>query len=310
MKIRHLFEYADATIEDFLSDEFVEEVKNNSTKFINEFLKNDIIVYRGNDHLISDEAHVIPTMPYREVHGNIFANDLFQTSLEKYLEDHNIPSRYQHAVSTIAFHPEGFDGVGVETWYYFIPKGNYRYHYYSTVKNGDINVDNPMFQDLAHVSYSMNQIYRMIIGLENDKTYIFNNVDKIFKDRDEKFVSHLFTMIENIGSIFRHPMEITDKDVQLLNRIVDEADDELQVEFGEGDSIDIHIFKETFDIFSDLKELVDEDFHWTIEGFKESIVVDEITDSIKGSELVFQCEEYYAIPMNDEGKEFLGRIIR
>ena len=153
-------------------------------------------------------------------------------------------------------------------------------------------------------------MYSILEGLVADKRYIFVNVENIFKDKDDKFVTYLFTILEKIASILRHPMEISQKDIMLLDRIADEVDEDLDVEFGDGGTTDMHIFKEIFDVFSKLRMLLDEDIHWTIEHFKESIVVDEITDSIKGSELVFQCKEYYAIPMNDEGKEFLGRIIR
>jgi len=312
MKIKHLLEYADASTEDFLSEEVIESVKKNSSKFINEFLKKGLFIYRGNDDLPYDEMHVIPTMSYREAHGNIFYNDLFQTSLERYLKDHNIPSRYQYAVSTIAFDPSDFDGVGVDDWYYFIPKGNYRYHYYSNVTNGDINVNNESLNRLAKVSYEIDRVYDYAIGLEYQKEYIFNNVDKIFHERGEEFVSKLFTLIDKIRDILSHPMEMVQKDIILLDRIVAEADDLLDVHPSEeADSMAQGTYRDVFDLFSRLRHTLETDDLFTpIDTFRKSIVVDEITDSIKRSEIVFQCKEYYIVPMSDDGEEFIRRLLQ
>ena len=312
MKIKHLLEYAEASTEDFLKPEIVEVVKKESSKFINEFLKKGIFIYRGNDDLPYDELHVIPTMSYREAHGNIFYNDLFQTSLERYLKDHNIPSRYQYAVSTIAFDPSEFKGVGVDDWYYFIPKGPYRYHYYSNVSNGDINVDNEAFNRLAEVSYEIDRIYDYAIGLVYQKEYVFNNVDNIFHERGEDFVSKLFTLIDKIRDILSHPMEMVKKDIILLDRIVDEADGLLDVHPSENaGSMERGVYQDVFDLFSRLRHTLEtDDLYTPIETFRQSIVADEITDSIKGSEIVFQCKEYFIVPMSDDGEEFIRRLLK
>lgn len=312
MRIKHLFEYAEASTEDFLNPEVINEVKKTSSKFINEFLKNNIFIYRGNDDLPDDELHVIPTMSFREAHGNIFFNDYFQSSLEQYLSDHDIPSRYKNAVSTIAFDPSEFNGVGVDTWYYFIPKGPYRYHYYSNVTNGDINVNNPDFQRLAEVSYELNRIYDEAYDLTQYRRHVYKNIDKIFDDRDEKFVDHLYKIIDKLIEIIKHPMEIQNNDIMLLDRIAEEADEVLDVHPSEeSDALGRQIYKGFFDTFSRLRHMLEtDDVYGTIEKFRNSFVVDEITDSIKKSEIVFQCEEYYIVPMNDDGEEFLRRLIR
>jgi hypothetical protein len=313
MRIKHLFEYAEASIKDFLNPEVVNEVKKTSSKFINEFLKNNIFIYRGNDDdLPHDELHVVPTMSYRRAHGNIFFNTYFKSSLEQYLSDHDIPSRYKHAVSTIAFDPSEFDGVEVGVWYYFIPKGPYRYHYYSNVTNGDINVNNPDFQRLAKVSWELSRIYYEAEALTQYRRHVYNNIDKIFDDRDEKFVDHLYKIIDKLIDVIKHPMEIQKNDIMLLDRIAEEADEVLNVHPSEeSDELGRQIYKGFFDTFSRLWRILEtHDVYGTIEKFRNSFVVDEITDSIKKSEIVFQCEEYYIVPMNDDGEEFLRRLIK
>jgi len=310
MKIKNLLEYTNLSTVDFLNDETINDVKNHSTKFINEFLKKGITVYRGSDDISPYELHVVPTKAHREAHGSIFYSNLLQTSLERYLKDHDIPSRYHHAVSTIAFNPSDFHGVDVEHWYYFIPKDDYRYHYYKNVYGGDINTEGSYSVHLSEIANDISRINRYIKELQFERDFIFNNVGDIFKDQDKEFVSKFFTLLDKVSDIVSHPFEISKEDIIFLDRIVNEADTLLDVQPSE--SIDSHtmtIYNDALTAFSILKSVLETDDIFTpIDAFRKSIVVDEITKEIKNSEIVFQCKEYYLIPMTELGDEFLRRL--
>ena len=308
MKIKQLFEhYAEVSLDEWFTDEIINIVKEECAPFINEFLKNNTFVYRGLDNIQYDYLHLVETLPYREVHGTAFSNNDMRESFEKYLKEKGV-SRYKNSVSTITFSPDEYEGISIDSWFYFIPRETYKYHYYKDIENGDINIDNRAFENLRKIGFALGGIeleYQDLSDLIEDHSkdeletifdpHEFNTIQKMMHDTNEamSLLSDLF-MISNKQYEF---IENYAKKLDLFLRHTD-----LDNEESDGILESLHV------IGSKIKLLVYEDMMEDINLIKDLVVVNQIPE--ENSEVVFTCKDYYVIPYSKQGMEFIKELIK
>lgn len=305
MKIQQLLEYyTEMSIEEWQSPDVVERVKQDCSKFINEFLKNGTPIYRGLDDIHSNELHLIPTLSYREVHGMSFYNREVRESFENFLEDMGV-SRYKHSVSTIGFDPDEYDGIDVGAWYLFLPKGGYSYHYYSGIAiNGDINVDNTEFENLSSLGSYVEVIVSSFEMVEYKVANTTTDLSEIFVPHDLSLVKKMLNDLKKCVDFFEDIFNITANDIGFIESFVKKMD--LFLRHTDYENDDINILDIIHDIISEMSKALERIY--VIDDIKDSIVVNELP--VEDSEIVFTCKEYYAIPYNDDGEQFIKELIK
>jgi len=309
MKIIHLLEYAEYTDIEPLSDENIVAIQRDCSQFINEFLNNDMVVYRGLDNLEPELVHLIPTQKQREVHGTTFNSDFIRASLEKYLSQHDV-SRYSHSVSTITFNPMDFEGVGVDNWFLFLPVNGYRYHYYTDVDSGDINVADTMhYKKVAQFGFTMEV---MLDTWEHVKQNIDRMDDgdvlEIFKPYSVDAITRFYNKLSSVIEDIKDPFNI--ESIELKHRVesVVQIADLFMRNVAMDNDVD-HILDDLHSVVSHLSKISQTNVFDSVEHIKGSIITNTLPPKGNKYEIVFTCEKYYAFPLHLKS-ELLERLLK
>jgi hypothetical protein len=313
MKVTHLLEYTEDSEIDPLSDDHIAEIKNNCSQFINEFMQNGIMLYRGLDDIDAEHSHLIPTQAQRTVHGSTFDSALVRHSFENFLSRYNV-SRYSNSVSAISFDPIWFKGVGVHAWFIFIPVNGYGYHYFTNVDSGDINVTST--NDFSTLS-SYGVILESILGIwsslrENVKHMSDENITSVFSPYKKPAIDRFFERMEYIITRMKDPFNndihggIEEQKLS-LESFVRSSDLFLR-------NIDMvndinHILEDTHAIISHMYKIDNIKAFDAIQNIIDSIKINELPPKDNKYELVFTCQKYYAFPLHLKD-ELLKRVLK
>lgn len=309
MKMRDLLEsYTEKTYGIWEeSDEILSSVKEECSQFINEFLKKGLYVYRGMEGVNYDELHLIPTQSYREVHGAVFESHELRGSFENFLRKSGV-SRYRKSVSTIMFEPEHFDGIQIDSWFYFIPRNGYRYHYYDVgMDGGDINVGTSLFSSMMEFG---DDITSFMITFSDLKEIMYNldpqEKENVLSVHDESTLNKILDGVNDVHTILKDVFAIDSSsisDVEKFTHILDVFLRGFKLHDDSGELLDL-----LHEIGSILSRISKDQHLESVLVLKNSVVVNKSPDL--GSEVVFTCNDYYAIPYSSEGMNFIKELCK
>lgn len=309
MRLFLIENYESKEYDDWNSDEMMERIKADCSKFITEFIQKGHYVYRGLDELSRSKAYLVPTKHFRLAHGHTFHNSQLAHSFDRYLEQNHIGSRYRYSASTTTTHPKSYHGVIVDAWYYFIPKGNYQYHYHKGVRSdfnmvtldtavgGMKSVNRP----LTKIMTAYEELYyKDIFDLDKDSPMAL-----VF---DEDKLANLFrTLKEMVDAMINLYQDTNHRKInKLSNQCVDEVESLAHAFKNSSDSTMQSASISFTQMYQNMKLLPD--VERVVDDFLASVVSNKHGEHMDENEVVFTCKSYYAIPHNDEGKEFLEKL--
>lgn len=313
MKVTHLLEYTEDSEIDPLSDDHIAEIKNNCSQFINEFMQNGIMLYRGLDNIDAEHSHLIPTQAQRTVHGSTFDFALVRHSFEKFLSKYNV-SRYSNSVSAISFDPLWFKGIGVHAWFIFIPVNGYSYHYFTNVDSGDINVTSTDdFSTLSLYGVMLESILGIWSSLrENVKHMSDENITSVFSPYKKATIDKFFDRLQYIITQMKDPFNndtdsIIEEKKQNLESFVRSSD--LFLRNIDMNNDDKNILEDTHSIISQMYKVDEMKAFDAIQNIIDSLKINELPPKDNKYELVFTCEKYYAFPLHLKD-ELIKRVLK
>lgn len=311
MRLFLLENYESKEFPEWHTDEMVERVRSDCSKFISEFVERGHYVYRGLDDLSEHKAYLIPTRDCRLAHGQLFKNSQLALSFDKYLEQNNIGSRYRYSVSTTSTDPEEYHGVIVDSWYYFIPRGNYQYHYHKGVQS-DLNMstEGSEIGQMRVVNNAISKIISAYEQLEDGEIFNIDDSSPMLLVYDEDVLKSIFRDLGELYSIL--PNLFQDKNYNKVDKMIGklfEPVDTLAKAFYRSKDPDMQYAARYFTMMSkSMSVLKDAGVSMTVFYFLKTVVGNEQNEHMSDNEIVFTCKSYYVIPHDEDGKAFMRRL--
>lgn len=188
-------------------EELVKILKNKCGVFINEFIKNDVPIYRNGDYY--NEIRFLKTKTYRSGYGDLLGNEVITKPIKEEFEllvnEYGIASRNKNAVFGIVGDWEAYDGMNTDFQNYLFPVGNYKYSYIADSKAVDFNIDSgwKLFEIITAIKDYFRKIASLMMGIHVDMRELFIEYsDKPFREflNDKEYIITEYTKYESMPS--------------------------------------------------------------------------------------------------------------